>query len=66
MHIVSSVESKLAANKTNCDLMRATFPAGTVSDASKIRANRFFIERRGAFDWKCCRSGNVFPKAKPV
>src|ERR1041385_182168 len=31
MHIVSNVEGKLAADKTNYDLMRATFPAGTVS-----------------------------------
>ena len=31
MHIVSQVEGKLAAGKTNYDLMRATFPAGTVS-----------------------------------
>jgi len=23
-------------------------------------ANRFFIERRGAFDWKCCQSGKRF------
>jgi len=32
MHIVSSVEGKLSADKTNYDLMRATFPTGTVSD----------------------------------
>jgi anthranilate synthase component 1 len=38
MHIVSSVEGKLSAGKTNYDLMRATFPAGTVSGAPKIRA----------------------------
>ena len=38
MHIVSQVEGKLAAGRTNYDLMRATFPAGTVSGAPKIRA----------------------------
>ena len=31
MHIVSSVEGKLSGGKTPYDLMRATFPAGTVS-----------------------------------
>ena len=30
MHIVSQVEGKLSADKTPYDLMRATFPAGTV------------------------------------
>jgi len=38
MHIVSQVEGKLSAGKSNYDLMRATFPAGTVSGAPKIRA----------------------------
>jgi anthranilate synthase component 1 len=38
LHIVSQVEGKLSAGKTNYDLMRATFPAGTVSGAPKIRA----------------------------
>ena len=38
MHIVTQVEGKLSADKTNYDLMRATFPAGTVSGAPKIRA----------------------------
>jgi len=38
MHIVSEVEGKLSAGKTLYDLMRATFPAGTVSGAPKIRA----------------------------
>ena len=37
MHIVSSVEGKLAAGKTLYDLMRATFPAGTVSGAPRGR-----------------------------
>src|ERR1044071_2821770 len=38
MHIVSEIEGHLAAGKTPYDLMRATFPAGTVSGAPKIRA----------------------------
>ena len=25
-------------------------------------ANRFLIERRGAFDWKCCQSGKRFSR----
>jgi anthranilate synthase component I len=47
MHIVSSVEGKLAAGKTNYDLMRATFPAGTVSGAPKIRAMQLIAELEG-------------------
>ena len=38
MHIVSQVEGKLSPDKTPYDLMRATFPAGTLSGAPKIRA----------------------------
>jgi anthranilate synthase component I len=38
MHIVTQVEGKLSAQKTPYDLLRATFPAGTVSGAPKIRA----------------------------
>ena len=44
MHIVSQVEGKLSAAKTNYDLMRATFPAGTVSGAPKIRAMQIISE----------------------
>jgi anthranilate synthase component 1 len=44
MHIVSQVEGKLAAGRTNYDLMRATFPAGTVSGAPKIRAMQIIAE----------------------
>jgi anthranilate synthase component 1 len=47
MHIVSSVEGKLAADKTNYDLMRATFPAGTVSGAPKIRAMQIIADLEG-------------------
>ena len=38
MHIVSQVEGQIAPDKTAYDLMRASFPAGTVSGAPKIRA----------------------------
>jgi anthranilate synthase component 1 len=44
MHIVSQVEGRLAAGKTPYDLMRATFPAGTVSGAPKIRAMQIISE----------------------
>ncbi len=38
MHIVSTVEGDLAADKDAFDALAATFPAGTVSGAPKIRA----------------------------
>src|SRR4030095_1176917 len=44
MHIVSEVEGYLAADKTPHDLMRATFPAGTLSGAPKIRAMQIISE----------------------
>ncbi len=44
MHIVSEVEGKLASDKTPYDLMRVTFPAGTLSGAPKIRAMQIIAE----------------------
>jgi anthranilate synthase component 1 len=44
MHLVSQVEGRLAADKTPFDLMRATFPAGTLSGAPKIRAMQIIAE----------------------
>ena len=44
MHIVSQVEGSLSADKTPYDLMRATFPAGTLSGAPKIRAMQIIAE----------------------
>jgi anthranilate synthase component 1 len=44
MHIVSQVEGKLSAEKSPYDLMRATFPAGTLSGAPKIRAMQIISE----------------------
>ncbi len=38
MHIVSEVEGDLAPGQTAWDLLKACFPAGTVSGAPKIRA----------------------------
>jgi anthranilate synthase component 1 len=45
MHIVSQVEGQLAPERTAYDLMRATFPAGTVSGAPKIRAMQLIAEK---------------------
>lgn len=47
MHIVSQVEGQLAPKSTAFDLMRATFPAGTVSGAPKIRAMQLIAEMEG-------------------
>jgi anthranilate synthase component 1 len=44
MHIVSQVEGQLAKTRTPYDLMRATFPAGTLSGAPKIRAMQIIAE----------------------
>ena len=44
MHIVSQVEGQISPDKTAYDLMRATFPAGTVSGAPKIRAMQIIAQ----------------------
>ncbi len=44
MHIVSQVEGDIAPNRNAFDLMRATFPAGTVSGAPKIRAMQIIAQ----------------------
>ncbi|HEY3854644.1 MAG TPA: anthranilate synthase component I [Verrucomicrobiae bacterium] len=44
MHIVSQVEGTLSAKRNAYDLMRATFPAGTLSGAPKIRAMQIISE----------------------
>ncbi|MGD0812898.1 MAG: anthranilate synthase component I [Verrucomicrobiota bacterium] len=44
MHIVSQVEGRLSEQRTPYDLMRATFPAGTLSGAPKIRAMQIIAE----------------------
>ncbi|MBK5910661.1 anthranilate synthase component I [Rhodothalassium salexigens] len=38
MHIVSNVEGRIAPDRDAIDALKATFPAGTVSGAPKIRA----------------------------
>lgn len=47
MHIVSHVSGRLAAERTPYDLMRATFPAGTLTGAPKIRAMQIISELEG-------------------
>ncbi|MBW4697319.1 MAG: anthranilate synthase component I [Aphanocapsa lilacina HA4352-LM1] len=53
MHIVSNVTGELAPGAGAWDLLRATFPAGTVSGAPKIRAMEIIHElepfRRGPY-----------------
>ncbi len=44
MHIVSNVIGKLLPNLSAIDVIRATFPAGTVSGAPKIRAMEIIDE----------------------
>jgi len=44
MHIVSQVEGRLVSEKTPYDLMRAAFPAGTLSGAPKVRAMQIISE----------------------
>ena len=47
MHIVSNVVGELGENKTAWDLLKACFPAGTVSGAPKIRAMEIIHELEG-------------------
>jgi anthranilate synthase component 1 len=47
MHIVSQVEGELKPDLDAYDLMRATFPAGTVSGAPKVRAMEIIEELEG-------------------
>ncbi|MGA7179150.1 MAG: anthranilate synthase component I [Thiobacillaceae bacterium] len=53
MHIVSNVEGKLKPGMTPLDVVRATFPAGTVSGAPKVRAMEIIDElepsKRGVY-----------------
>ncbi|MHB1291719.1 MAG: anthranilate synthase component I [Sulfuricella sp.] len=44
MHIVSNVEGKLKSGLNAMDVLRATFPAGTVSGAPKVRAMEIIDE----------------------
>jgi len=53
MHIVSQVEGALAPEHDGIDLLKSTFPAGTVAGAPKVRAMQIIEEleptRRGPY-----------------
>ena len=53
MHLVSHIKAQLAPGKGGFDLLKATFPAGTLSGAPKIRAMEIIEElepsRRGPY-----------------
>jgi anthranilate synthase component I len=53
MHIVSNVAGRLRTGRTAFDVLKSTFPAGTVSGAPKIRAMQIISElektRRGCY-----------------
>lgn len=53
MHIVSNIVGTLRPDKTGFDLLRASFPAGTLSGAPKVRAMEIIREveptRRGPY-----------------
>jgi len=53
MHIVSNVEGRLRPDCSAYDVMRATFPAGTVSGSPKVRAMQVIAEleksKRGVY-----------------
>jgi len=56
-HIVSNVEGVLQANLSNLDVLKATFPAGTLSGAPKVRAMELIDElepvKRGIYGGAC-------------
>jgi anthranilate synthase component 1 len=47
MHLVSEVEGTPAADRSGLDVLRAAFPAGTVSGAPKIKAMEIVSELEG-------------------
>ncbi len=53
MHIVSNVRGRLRAGQTRYDVMRATFPAGTVSGSPRSAPMQIINEleksKRGAY-----------------
>jgi anthranilate synthase component 1 len=56
-HIVSNVEGTLKPNLSNLDVLKATFPAGTLSGAPKVRAMEIIDEleltKRGIYGGAC-------------
>ena len=57
MHIVSNVEGRLKPGMSSLDVLRATFPAGTLTGAPKIRAMEVIDEleltKRGIYGGAC-------------
>ena len=57
MHIVSSVEGRLKPGLTSIDVLKATFPAGTLSGAPKVRAMEIIDQleptKRGLYGGAC-------------
>ncbi|MEN9358084.1 MAG: hypothetical protein RL695_2255, partial [Pseudomonadota bacterium] len=57
MHIVSNVEGLLTPGLDNLDVFRATFPAGTLTGAPKVRAMEIIDElepvKRGLYGGAC-------------
>jgi anthranilate synthase component 1 len=57
MHIVSNVEGLLKDGMTSLDVLRATFPAGTLTGAPKVRAMEIIDElepvKRGIYGGAC-------------
>ncbi len=57
MHIVSNVEGLLLDGMSSLDVLRATFPAGTLSGAPKVRAMEIIDElepvKRGIYGGAC-------------
>jgi anthranilate synthase component 1 len=57
MHIVSNVEGRLAPGLGALDVLRASFPAGTVTGAPKVRAMEIIDElepvKRGVYSGAC-------------
>ena len=57
MHLVSNVEGLLKPGTSNLDVLRATFPAGTLTGAPKIRAMELIDElepvKRGIYGGAC-------------
>ena len=57
MHIVSNVEGMLNEGMTNLDVLKATFPAGTLTGAPKVRAMEIIDKlepvKRGIYGGAC-------------
>ena len=60
MHIVSNVDGTLKADLNAMDVLRATFPAGTVSGAPKVRAMEIIDELEPTKRGISCRCGGLF------